>query len=180
MCQDGQLQHGAESFAKWQKDLVGLHAAIKKDADTRIRLNSHLRDFIERIEIFSKGHEDSVEHVEALVDEYFEAITRADFQAIMRAESYKSFRKYARQRLLSNEGRMFRVHYKTAKAFTGMFAAADAGIQVAPAYSLANRVEVRGRSGNTKCLRWRCCWVTSTMGASRALFRSAVWSKEPH
>jgi hypothetical protein len=70
---------------------------------------------------------------------------------IARAESYKSFRKYMRQRFLSNEGRVFRVHYKGVRAaLLKTERESGAGIQVAPGSSLANRVEVRGKERKYK------------------------------
>jgi DNA invertase Pin-like site-specific DNA recombinase len=136
-----ELQRGAESFTQWQRDLIGLKDAMKKDDATRIRLNVHLREFIERVEIFSKGHEDTIDHVEELVEQY----------KIADAKAYKSFRKYIRQRLLSKEGRLFRIHYKGARGpLLKTDEDKDAGIQVAPASSLAQRTEVQGKERKYK------------------------------
>lgn len=52
--------------------------------------------------------------------------------------------------MLSNEGCLFRVYYRTARTFTGVFATADAGIQVAPASSLAHGTEVKGKERKYK------------------------------
>jgi DNA invertase Pin-like site-specific DNA recombinase len=147
------LERGHSSFEKWQKGLIGLKEAIRKDAETRIRLNTHLKEFIEKIEIFPKGHEDEVE---LAVDLVWEGVPE-----IARAPHFKSFRKYLTQRLLSADGRFFRVHFKGGAArLAAAFTAIDpktrkcvnrqpsityTGLQIAPPGSLAHRVEVRGK-----------------------------------
>jgi DNA invertase Pin-like site-specific DNA recombinase len=45
----------AESFATWKKDFDTLQANLS-DPDLRSRLNSHLRDLIDKIEVFGRGH----------------------------------------------------------------------------------------------------------------------------
>lgn len=45
-----------QSFTKWQKDLASLQKAIKgNDVELRIHLQTHLRELIEKIEVFAVG-----------------------------------------------------------------------------------------------------------------------------
>jgi len=45
-----------QSFTKWQKDLVSLTKALKENVEVRIATRSHLREFVEKIEVFATGH----------------------------------------------------------------------------------------------------------------------------
>src|SRR5262249_38050176 len=60
-----------------------------------------------------------------------------------RAKSYPAFRRYLRQRLLSFEGRCFRLWLRTAPQLDTR--RGNRGIQLAPAESLAFRTEIRGK-----------------------------------
>jgi hypothetical protein len=99
-----QSARGLESFDKWQKNLDGLTEAIRKDADTRIRLNNHLKEFITKIEIFGKGHEDN--HTRAT------EILWESAPEIAKAPCFPKFSEYLWGRLVSSEGRFFRIHFK--------------------------------------------------------------------
>ncbi len=98
------LKRGAQDFAKWQHDLDGLKNAIAKDVDTRLRLRAHLKEFIDKVDIFPKGHEDSVEHADAIIDE----------MDLPQPVSRK-FRSYVSRQLLSREGRFYGLHLRRAK-----------------------------------------------------------------
>jgi hypothetical protein len=124
------LERNRASFTEWQRNVEGLRTSIAKSPDTRVRLNTHLKEFIERIEVYAHGFEDSLEHAEAEIAENLPELTRA--------ASYKSFRKFLRERLLSPEGRFLRVFIRGARG-------SRTGLQIAPADSLAWRVEVQGK-----------------------------------
>lgn len=117
-----ELERNLKSFTKWRKDLEGLKGAIAEDPESRVRLNSHLKEFIRKIEVFAKGHERTVEHAEAIFDEYA--------PELVGAQSYPDFRRYLRKRFLSADGRFYSLHLRTAKPDAS-------GIQVAPTASLA-------------------------------------------
>ena len=58
--EEGELrkaESSLQSFANWKKDLTSLLKEIKKDnnAELRMRLCSHLREFIEKIEVYTVG-----------------------------------------------------------------------------------------------------------------------------
>lgn len=48
---------GSKSFARWQRDLKSLRKALadKGDVELRLRLHTHLRQIIDRIEVFTDG-----------------------------------------------------------------------------------------------------------------------------
>lgn len=117
-----ELEKGFKSFTAWRKNLEGLKGAIRKDAETRIRLNSHLKEFIAKVEVFAKGHESSVEHAEALIEEYLSELESSP--------SYPDFRRHLRRRLLSQDGRFFKLGFWTIKPDCD-------GVQIAPETSLA-------------------------------------------
>jgi hypothetical protein len=146
------LNRGQQSFERWQVNLDGLKKAISKDVETRIRLKAHLKEFVNRVDVFAKGHEDNVEHAEELVEEYMPELKRE--------ESYPAFRSYQRKRLLSPDGRFYRLHLKITRpnrdngeiARNGRkyapYRPDDDGLQIAPISSLSARVSIQpGKDG---------------------------------
>ena len=125
-----ELERGAQDFAAWQKNLAGMKKAISVDIESRIRLKAHLKEFISKVEVFAKGHEDNVQHALALVEEFLPGVEQA--------ESFPLFKRYLRQRLLSPEGRFFKLFLKTAKSNSN-------GIPLAPVDSLAWHAEIKGK-----------------------------------
>lgn len=145
------LERVGQSFEEWQKNLTGLKEALAKDVDTRIRLKAHLKEFIERVDIFGTGDEEMVEHAEALIGEAAPEMERA--------KSYAAFMRYVRARLLSPEGRFFKLYLHSAQPkpiFNKVSAkgrkytdaqkiarARGAGLEIAPTESLAGGVAIR-------------------------------------
>jgi hypothetical protein len=125
-----QLEQGLASFQAWEKNLAGLKKAILKDVDSRIKLNAHLKEFVGRIEVFAQGAQEMVEHAE-------EFIYDNDVPALTKSPAWKTFKKYLSQRLLSSAGRFLKLHFITAKR--------PGGVNLAPAGSLAARVEIKGK-----------------------------------
>lgn len=69
---------------------------------------------------------------------------------LIRSPAFKSFRKYVSHRLRSEDGRFFRIHFRMSESQKEKIQKAFGnrpwkGLQVAPAGSLAYRVEVRGK-----------------------------------
>ncbi|MHC1769010.1 MAG: recombinase family protein [Verrucomicrobiia bacterium] len=128
-----ELERSSVDFAKWQKDLAELKKAITEGADNRIRLKAHLQEFIDRIEVFAKGHEDTVDHCLALVEEYMPELEQS--------ASYSAFIRYLRQRCVSSEGRFYRLHLKRSRPVMPGYK----GIALAPADSMAYRMEMKGK-----------------------------------
>lgn len=136
-----QTEKGRDTFDRWQKGLDGLKNAIAKDADTRRRLNNHLKEFISKVEVFVRGHEDDVDRAEDFLQSMPE---------LVRSPAFKSFRKYVSHRLRSEDGRFFRIHFRMSESHKEKIQKAFGnrpwkGLQVAPAGSLAYRIEVRGK-----------------------------------
>lgn len=153
-----QMERGRDTLEEWLKGLEGLKKAIVTNSDARSRLNAHLKEFIDRIEIFPTGHEDDLERAYEVMQENPE---------LLRSPAFKSFRKYVAHRLGSVDGRCFRVHFKggaerlarmtpldkkTKKAVARKTTTSGeppklvtyTGIQIAPPGSLAYRVEIHG------------------------------------
>ena len=107
--------------------MAGLKSTIAKDADARLRLNNHPKEFISKIEVFVRGHDD--ERTEDFIDENL---------ALVRSPTYNSFRKYVSQRLPSEDGRFFRIHFRMSESHKEKIAKTFGnreyeGLQVAPA-----------------------------------------------
>lgn len=128
------LEQGKKSFENWRTGLAGLMEAIGEDMDARIRLNAHLKDFIEQVDIFAKGHAEDVDHVEELIAD--------EIPELAASPALAGFKEYVAKRILSPEGRCYRVRFRGAR--DGAF------IQLAPADSLAGRVEIRGKKWSFK------------------------------
>lgn len=117
-----ELERGEKSFTKWMSDLTGLKKAITDDADIRIRLKTHLKEIISKIDVFANGHEESVEDIEATIEEHLPELERS--------KSYGAFSHYLEKRLLSREGRVFRLHLRHVRPSSD-------GLPIAPISSLA-------------------------------------------
>jgi len=122
------LQRNGQSFADWQKNLRGLKDAIARNADSRIRLKAHLKELVNKIEVFAAGHEDTSEHALALVEEYMPKLERA--------KSFPAFKSYLRKRLVSSDARFYKLHLRNAQK-------SSAGLQLAPVASLAGGVSIK-------------------------------------
>lgn len=136
------LEHGAKSTREWQRGVADLMDAIEDEeaADMRAKLNAHLRNFIERIEIFNHGfpkvadrrrhyHEERGELVpgtrrrkparrwwDANVDTIAETLAEA-YDEMPKPRPTKKrwveFERYVLDRRMSKKGRFYRVHFKT-------------------------------------------------------------------
>lgn len=107
----------ARSFREWKKGLAELKEALgKQEGDVRLATRIHFRQFIERIECFTRGHvhawdgkkragDDIVEYAEALIEE-------VRMPKALRAE-FGEFLADLLKRRMSKEGRFVRVHFKT-------------------------------------------------------------------
>lgn len=131
------LEQGAQVFQEWQKNIEGLKQAILKDVDSRIKLNTHLKELITKVEVFAKGHADTIETIEETIEE--------SMPNLAQAESYNSFRKYISQRVLSKEGRFWRLYFKHWRTPTKREQEKGFSIRIAPENSLAGRMEINGK-----------------------------------
>ena len=144
---------GLQSFAKWKGDLQTLQKGIAEDPELRLRLRAHLREIIERIEVFSLGYAEeydpdelgrrlrglerkqrTLEKVEyfATVDSFSEEaeslVQECDPTFIKQnRKQFYAFLRHVTERRMSREGRFFRIRFKT-----------GVGINVVPLGSLAS------------------------------------------
>ena len=119
-------ERGMESLEKWKQDLGSLLEALTADdADLRLRLRSHLRDLITKIEVFAVGH--STEHDEQSAPnssswrETVDGERIADFLYSVVDHvtgEFHEFVEHVVDRRLSKEGRFLRVHFKTGRVLT--------------------------------------------------------------
>lgn len=133
------------SFEQWQKNLDTLRKAIvPADAiEVRLQLRAHLKEFIEKIEIFANGFTRAWEYVDKdrgeqvpkrrhrketlapfigrqptrvdLFGEEMDAIEDEYFSHALEPDVFAAFREYVLQRRMSKEGRFYRVFFKTGK-----------------------------------------------------------------
>ncbi len=146
-----QSEKDRSSFLNWRRDLEGLMAAIgpKTAVEARIRLQSHLREFISKIEIFSEGFErrfdpDALDAVAALKtsDDFVEAVgdlNESGSRPIPRKKLARFLEAIVKRRM-SKEGRFYRVYFTT-----------GACVDVVPSGSLASGEKLVEKSQN----RWR-------------------------
>jgi hypothetical protein len=113
-----QAEHGLKTFTKWKRDLASLKQALtnQDDVDLRIRLNNHLRSFIEKVEVFTVGFtkecgeegddgDDFGEVIDGLVDD--------EGRRSIGKKQLREFARYVLQRRMTKQGRFVRVHFKT-------------------------------------------------------------------
>ena len=140
-----------QSFKKWQKDIESLFKALKSgDVDIRLKMQAHLKEFIERIDVYGKGGEDTIDNIDEIIGECGMA---SDWGKVNRV-AYKNFMRYIREQCLSSKGRFYQIHLKNFTARTKERVMKNGKrivlgrssrivpIQVAPKSSLAYRMEL--------------------------------------
>ncbi len=144
-------EHSSQSFKKWQKDIESLFKALKSgDVDIRLKMQAHLKEFIERIDVYGKGGEDTIDNIDEIIGECGMA---SDWGKVNRG-AYKNFMRYIREQCLSSKGRFYQIHLKNFTARTKERVMKNGKrivlgrssrivpIQVAPKSSLAYRMEL--------------------------------------
>ena len=116
-------ERSLQSFAKWQTDLATLQRELDKDdnVNLRMRLRSHLREFIEKIEVFSVGLKENDLPNKQITFAILRSLFGKDNAVIlgqktwaMRKREYTSFCNYTTRRSReSKEGRFLRIHFKS-------------------------------------------------------------------
>jgi len=89
------------SLAKWQRDLASMKKRIKGNPDLRMRLNAHLKQFIDRIDVYPVGDPNSSDHAE-----YIRAVSDK-----VGVESDPGFIADVKRRARTKEGRFIKVHF---------------------------------------------------------------------
>lgn len=107
------VESSRRSFDAWKRDLKTIQEQAAKDdaVDLRLRLAAHLRDLIERIDVFAAGSptdeeaEELADHLEAAVSE-----SNPDWKP---DAAFRAFQRHLTERRKTKEGRFFRVTFKT-------------------------------------------------------------------
>ncbi|MHB8902246.1 MAG: hypothetical protein ACYC6Y_26100, partial [Thermoguttaceae bacterium] len=101
-------EQGLASFSKWRSGLDDLRKGISENPELRVRLRTHLRQFIERVDVFPTGKVGDRDFRYWLVD----AI--AEYNPGWKPdEQFVQFVKYVEARRRTREGRFVRVFFKT-------------------------------------------------------------------
>ena len=148
-------ERNLKSFTKWQRDLDALRQALADgDPELRMRCAAHLRQFIDRIEVFAVGYQERADPdapparprsqmtadgklkyiaSEAERTENFAEQVEAVFDdaGLEYPEGFAGFLDYVTKRRMSKEGRFYRIHYRT-----------GATVDVVPPGSLATGLEL--------------------------------------
>lgn len=134
-----QAEKSRENLKAWQKDLIDLRGEIETSIEARQRLNSHLGEFISRIDVYRKGYAKHFEEIEydqftasirplgvkkkgkapiarsaslQLADDIeFKLIAICGEAGIKIDSKVNEFIKQIKARRLSDEGRFYRVHF---------------------------------------------------------------------
>lgn len=144
-------QQSQESFQNWQNSINELLTAIapREAVEARLRLTSHLKDLISKIEIFAHGFQtqfdadlhtrsEHIEHSEALAEQVSELVIDGD-RAFALSREFRDFLADLTVRRMSSEGRFYRVHFKSGRY-----------LDLVPAGSLASGWHLVDRANN----RW--------------------------
>jgi DNA invertase Pin-like site-specific DNA recombinase len=95
------------SFTAWQKNLAAMRTALEGgDVELRLKVRSHLRELIEKIEVFASGTAYDPDNIYDGLTAYLED----PFDA---PDDLSDFCEDLAKRLNSPEGRFVRVHFKT-------------------------------------------------------------------
>jgi DNA invertase Pin-like site-specific DNA recombinase len=151
-----EAETSGQSFAVWKRNLAALRRALAaEDVEVRIRLGAHLREFIEKIEVFAIGHRFVYEQTpepppsEAgkprkrprrdgeMFADYVDDVVAEYAPEFSKHPQFYEFLEHITKRRMSKEGRFLRVTYKTGATF-----------DIVPEGSIASGLELRrGRGG---------------------------------
>ena len=121
---EGELRNaeqGLQSFKQWKTNLESLKRALAKkdDAELRIRLNSHLKEFIDKIEVFSDGYpfasKEDDDGGDTFADYLRDVFTDNNFEPATNTKQFKAFLRHVMQRRLSKAARFLQVHFKSGR-----------------------------------------------------------------
>lgn len=105
-------QNSLQSFEKWQKDMKSLQKMIKK-VEIRERLRYHLREIIDRIDIFSDGlGKNDPPHKVQIVR--FKTLLGSNRVKTISREKYEVFFSYVKEQCRESKvGRFLRIYFKS-------------------------------------------------------------------
>jgi hypothetical protein len=95
---------GLTSISKWKADLDTLRQHLD-NVEVRQRLQAHLRELIDRIEVFTDGEPDNE-------DDIYQEVWEVD-PGFVPDQEFRDFVQYVVERVNSKDGRFLRVHFKT-------------------------------------------------------------------
>jgi hypothetical protein len=106
-------ESGLRSLASWKRELATLQRALKTgDVETRVKLRTHLRELLDKVEVFASGHrkgEDPLaEGLWSIADDYFGVRLRSKSQRKL----FGDFVDLLTGRRATREGRFLRLYFK--------------------------------------------------------------------
>lgn len=110
-------EQSLQSFDRWQHDLKSLQKALanKDDVELRLRLNAHLRQLIEHIELFTDGfsneHDDDGHEDSETIGDYLDTVASEFNLMDTRSKAFGQFVRFVVQRRMSKAGRFVRVFF---------------------------------------------------------------------
>jgi hypothetical protein len=133
------VERGRKSFENWQAKFESLSHAItdKKNVELRLRLNAHLREFIDHVEVFATGHRNLHDPATEDGDNFAEELVAAfeDLIPNFPTKDDWDFIRYVEQRRMTKEGRFIRIHWRS-----------GGQIDLVPKGSLASGIAGLGRN----------------------------------
>jgi hypothetical protein len=114
-------ERDANSVQQWQSGLLALKEALSNgDKEIRPRLNDHLREFIDRIEVFAKGLPAQFDG-DDFSDYFCEILTEHTHGPLPRLgkrqrDEHSKFVRWVRAQQRTKAGRFLRVHWKMSDA----------------------------------------------------------------
>jgi DNA invertase Pin-like site-specific DNA recombinase len=112
----------SEAIKEWQDQLVELRAELAKgNREVRERLNAHLRQFIDHIDLFSKGYPDQFrDGTDGNMIDFWDAMEiesklqgfKPESSSPQELAKYERFKTWAAEQLQSKNARFLRVYYR--------------------------------------------------------------------
>lgn len=122
-----EAESGTEALTMWQSDLEALRKALTdEDYELRMKVHGHLKEFISKVEVFAEGHQKPYSVVHECgnrVQEGDDFLTvqidlASEFAPkLLKNKEYMSFLEEIAARRRTEEGRFYRVHFKTGQSF---------------------------------------------------------------
>jgi hypothetical protein len=115
------MEHAQRRLADWQSDIASLkEALVSGGVEIRRRLNTHLREFIERIDVFTTGHTERYNDEDGSGDDFGEQMDAAWEESGVhltgrQLKEHYQFIDWVIARRMTKEGRFLRIHFKPRK-----------------------------------------------------------------
>ena len=105
------MESSFRSFEQWQQGLADLRSALANSSvELRQRLNAHLKQLIDKIEVFAVGFDKPGEEDLA---EYIQEVAAEVARDEMRSEWFNDFLRHVTERRMSKEGRFLMIYFRS-------------------------------------------------------------------